>query len=227
MTLSLVVARQHALQAGQLNLRGHHVRNWQLATGNCQLGYTLIEMLTTVAALIIVLGLMISLAGHVRREAKHDLTREVLVKLDALMAQYSRQSAGQLPPVHPLVAPPAPTTSSTTSTTTSTTTDPTLDEASLQRSAPRNNAEFVRILRRQQNLTAGVFSDLPDSIYNEAALYDAWGTPIAFLPQGLRAIGTAPQDRFFFFSAGPDRKFLTREDNLYSYETTGRQTSNE
>jgi hypothetical protein len=25
-------------------------------------------------------------------------------------------------------------------------------------------------------------------------------------------------DRPFFVSAGPDRRFLTREDNLYSYE---------
>ena len=29
----------------------------------------------------------------------------------------------------------------------------------------------------------------------------------------------ASGDRSFFFSAGPDRKYLTRQDNLYSYES--------
>ena len=28
------------------------------------------------------------------------------------------------------------------------------------------------------------------------------------------------EDAFFFVSAGPDRQYLTRQDNLYSYETS-------
>jgi type II secretory pathway pseudopilin PulG len=172
--------------------------------------YTLIEMLTTVAVLIIVLGLMISLARHVRSRASNDLTREILLKLDVLMQQYWQRNASHLPEVRPLV--PA---------------EGTFDEASIRRSAPGNNVDFLQALRRQENLAAEAFSDLPETIYNEASLHDAWGSPITFMAKGQREIGTAPQDRFFFFSAGPDRRYLTREDNLYSYETGHRETSNE
>jgi hypothetical protein len=45
--------------------------------------------------------------------------------------------------------------------------------------------------------------------------------PIVFMPAMNPAIGMAPQNRRFFFSAGPDRNFLTQEDNLYSYEEGG------
>src|SRR3954463_10644943 len=51
-------------------------------------GFTLIEMLTTVAVLIIVLGLMVDLAGYVRNRSANDLTRQVLAALDATMNQY-------------------------------------------------------------------------------------------------------------------------------------------
>ncbi len=67
-------------------------------------------------------------------------------------------------------------------------------------------------------MSSDTFSGLPDSIYDEAALRDAWGTPIVFMPAMHPAIGMAPRNGRFFFSAGPDRRFLTQEDNLYSYE---------
>ena len=38
------------------------------------------------------------------------------------------------------------------------------------------------------------------------------------MPSKHPLVGTAPNDRFFFFSAGPDRLYLTQGDNLYSYE---------
>ena len=52
---------------------------------------TLIEMLTTVAALVIVLGLMVSLAGYVRNRSAESLTRDLMVKLERLMAQYQAE----------------------------------------------------------------------------------------------------------------------------------------
>src|SRR5947209_19922660 len=50
--------------------------------------YTLIEMLTTIAILVIGLGLMVSLARRVRAQSARALTESVLLKLDGLMAQY-------------------------------------------------------------------------------------------------------------------------------------------
>lgn len=47
---------------------------------------------------------------------------------------------------------------------------------------------------------------------------DGWGHPIAYLPAGTTGIGTAPGNRPFFVSPGPDGRFLTQEDNVYSYE---------
>ena len=70
--------------------------------------------------------------------------------------------------------------------------------------------------------SAGVLGDVPVSMYDETTLRDAWGSPIVFMPAKHPWVGTAPQDRFFFFSAGPDRRYLTQDDNLYSYEEAGR-----
>src|SRR4051794_11699409 len=65
-------------------------------------GFTLIEMLTVVAALIILLGLMVSLAWDVRRQSSERLTKDLLRKLDVLMAQYVARHK-QLPQVTPLI----------------------------------------------------------------------------------------------------------------------------
>jgi len=41
------------------------------------------------------------------------------------------------------------------------------------------------------------------------------------MPAMHRQIGMAPGNEWFFFSAGPDRQYLTRDDNQYSYEALG------
>ena len=62
-------------------------------------------------------------------------------------------------------------------------------------------------------------SEFPVSVYDDSGLRDAWGSPIVFMPAKHPWVGTAPRDKvYFFFSAGPDRDYLTRDDNLYSYE---------
>lgn len=164
--------------------------------------FTLIEMLTTVALLIIVLGLMVSLARYVRRRSAEELTRRILVNLHASMLEYSRQYGP------PSVPPPA---------------DPklTTDELTLQHAALSNNRQVVQFLRARPELAAKAFRDLPLSIYDEALVRDAWGTPIVFMPTMHRQIGMAPNNDWFFFSAGPDRQYLTRDDNQYSYEAVG------
>ena len=54
-------------------------------------GFTLLEMLTTVAVLILVLGMMVSLAHYVRNELAIEATKDVLHRLDAMMQQYASQ----------------------------------------------------------------------------------------------------------------------------------------
>ena len=182
--------------------------------------YTLIEMITTVAVLVILLGLMVSLARDVRDRSSTLVTKDLLRRLDALMAAYAK-SAGGVPPVTPLIPPaegrrPAATSSANPSATTA-------DESVLLRNAVKNNEDFIRALRHQGAMSRALFSNLPLSYFDERTLRDAWGNPIVLMPSQHPDIGMAPGDRFFFFSAGPDQRFLTRDDNLYSYETTGEE----
>lgn len=166
-------------------------------------GFTLIEMLITIAVLVIGLILMISLAHLQRQTSADDLTRDLLRKLNVVMSQYIVRNQGR-PPAITGFAPLAGG-----------------EERDLQSAARSNNIQFVRALKLQQDLSAGVFSALPISIYDEVNLRDAWGQPIVFMAGMHPLIGTAPLDKPFFFSAGPDRRYLTREDNLYSYEDAG------
>lgn len=163
-------------------------------------GFTMLEMLTTVAVLIIVLGLMVSLARRVRRVSADQATRDLLLRLDLAMDEYVHLSGDKIPDVTPLRTGPDQT-----------------DEGELLRRARLNNEQFVRMLKSRRDLSDRVFGDLSLSYYDEVNLRDAWGTPIVFMPRMDPDIGMGPKD-YFFFSAGPDRKFLTRDDNLYSYE---------
>jgi hypothetical protein len=108
----------------------------------------------------------------------------------------------QLPQVAPFIA--------------DSTTDP--KEPDLQKAALLNNRQTLAALRQEAGGSTDAFTGLGETIYDEYALRDAWGTPIVFMTGMHPSIGMAPQNRRFFFSAGPDRRFLTQEDNLYSYE---------
>jgi type II secretory pathway pseudopilin PulG len=158
----------------------------------------LIEALTAVAILVIVVGLMVSLSRHVRAASADVLTKEVLRRLDAAMAAYVRQN-GTIPVIPPFIGdqqiPP---------------------EIQLRRPAERNDEAFVRALKSAGLLT-GRFDDLSIAYYDEARVRDAWGSPIVFMSHMHPAIGMNPKG-WFFFSAGPDRQYLTRDDNLYSYD---------
>ena len=197
----------------------------------CPAAFTLIEVLVTIATLIIVMGLMVSLARYVRRQSADQLTKDLLVKLDALMAEYADRNDSALPEVtafldklpgepsgpagRPGVSPgrtgPVPAAA----------VGPVLpDESALVAAARANNRDFVRALRTLASPSEpqGVFGPVAASIYDQVTLRDAWGSEIVFMPKGHPLIGTAPQDNPFFFSAGPDGRYLTQEDNLYSYE---------
>ena len=173
--------------------------------------FTLIEMLTTVAVLVIVLGLMVSLARDVRTRSAERLTKDLLARLDTLVDQYRRplrnlpnEQWRLYPAVQPLIATDDERAAA--------------NELLLRASAGANNRELVRTLKSQMDLASGVFSDLSIANYNEVNVLDAWGSPIVYMPSQHPLVGMAAGDRSFFFSAGPDRKYLTRQDNLYSYE---------
>jgi len=173
--------------------------------------FTLIELLNTVAVLVIVLGLMVSLARDVRTRSADRLTKDLLRRLDELFRQYQSRLPRNLtaeerlryPIVHPLFDQLTP------------------EEGHLRENALANNRELIRCLKSQVDLSGTKFNDLSIANYNEVNLLDAWGSPIVYMPHQHPLVGMAAGDRPFFFSAGPDRKYLTRQDNLYSYESDG------
>jgi hypothetical protein len=171
-------------------------------------------MLTTVAVLVIVLGLMVSLARDVRNRSAERLTKDLLRRLDLLVAQYKARDLKGLtdeekkayPVVHPLLGVEPIDIG---------------DEARQRENALANNRELIRTLKTRVDLSGTAFSDLSIANYNEVNLLDAWGSPIVYMPHQHPLVGMAAGDQGFFFSAGPDRRYLTRQDNLYSYEGTG------
>jgi prepilin-type N-terminal cleavage/methylation domain-containing protein len=169
---------------------------------NPRRGFTLVELLTTIAVLVVVFGLVISLANFVRNTSATEMTTSLLRKMEEQLAAYSRRAEGKLPLVAAVDPQPGQT------------------EEQVGRMARQNNEDLVKALGSQANLASTVFAELPSSVYDPATntVRDAWGSPIVFMGQMHPAIGMALDDRPFFFSAGPDRKYLTREDNLYSYE---------
>jgi hypothetical protein len=160
-------------------------------------------MLTTVAVLIILLGLMVDLAGYVRNRSATDLARQVLAGLDQAMQSY-HDTYGEYPPAHPF------TSGSELSE----------DEETLLKNARQNNRDFVWSLGAAGLLSPEKVPGLSAANFDGESLDDAWDMPIVFIPQSHSKIGMAPAGRGFFFSAGPDRLFKTREDNVYSYEVS-------
>jgi type II secretory pathway pseudopilin PulG len=170
-------------------------------------GFTLLEMLTTVAVLILVLGMMVSLAHYVRNELAVEATKDVLHRLDTMMQQYAARQ-GHLPAIEAFIPPGLAQTDLP-------------DEQILQQTAVGNNRGFVAALREAGILQDESFGGLPQSLYNDMMIRDAWGSPIVFMPAMHEGIGIALENRPFFFSAGPDQLYLTQENNLYSYEKEG------
>ncbi len=172
-------------------------------------GLALSELLLVIVTLTVVLGLVVSLARRVRRESAHALASRVLAELDQTLAGY-RQREARLPEIPSLLPADdewAPFAARPT-------------EAALAARVLENNRRAVTSLRPGSVDDAGSpAAALGSLLYDGQTLRDPWGTPIAFMASGSPLIGTAPGDGPFFFSAGPDGRFLTRDDNLYSYET--------
>jgi hypothetical protein len=149
------------------------------------------------AVLWIVLGLLISLSHHVRSRSAETDTAGVLWK-----AQRALPIATALPPAL------------------------TLDDLAVNTQLADHNRTLVQALRAtdpapragQPDSPDSFWSRLPRSMYDGELLRDAWGTPIVLARGDDQRLGLAPARRDYCLSAGPDRNFLTREDNLFSFE---------
>src|SRR4051812_35859792 len=133
-------------------------------------GFTLIEMLTTVAVLVIVLGLMVSLARDVRNRSADRLTKDLLRRLDTLVGQYrsknltslSEEEQKKYPIAQPLLPDEIPPQAA--------------DETRLRDVAAANSRDLVRTIKAHADLTGagGAFADLSIANYNEVTVLDAW-----------------------------------------------------
>ena len=195
-------------------------------------GLALSELLLVVFALTLILSLIVSLSRRVRRESAHALAEQVLLELDAALTDYGATDEGSASEPDVLALFPAETPGQS------------VDESELRTRALSNNRQIVRLLNvagradrgeraapppsdDEPGLSIGGASVADDPVvldtlglilFDGNTLLDPWGTPVVFMPKGDRRIGTATKDRPFFFSAGPDGRFLSREDNVYSYE---------
>jgi hypothetical protein len=184
--------------------------------------------------LTILLSMAVSLSRYVRARSARLLTTDILSRLDRLATLYAARYGGAYPPVTPM-----PDLER----------DGTLDDRSARAAAAAGNRDFLRALARDPGSRdwADYFSDLPLYVYDPGrrasrsasasgapgdgletnggsgpSVRDPWGTPIAFIPRQNSAYGMAPRDEPFFVSAGPDHKFSTRGDNVYSYEVVSK-----
>ena len=83
-----------------------------------------------------------------------------------------------------------------------------------------NNQFIVRLLKSYHAIGAEQMNNLPVSYFDGLTARDAWGSPIVFMPRDHPAIGMAAKG-WFFLSAGPDRQYTSKQDNIYSYELPG------
>ena len=153
-------------------------------------GFTLLEVLTVLAFLIILLGLMVSLARYVRTQSASQYTRHLLAELDQARRLYASAIDGTF--LSPALIEGVP---------------PHADEQQVAEYVTQTGAPYVSKLLEQLRPTQ-----------TQAVVRDAWGNPVGYLPHQDARFGMALRNEPFFFSAGPDGKFLTRQDNLYSYE---------
>ena len=146
------------------------------------------ELLLCVAVLTVAFGLAVSLARRVRAEAAHDLARRQLAALAQSLEQSQNSGGGAFSGVPPMA---------------------------VAADGPLTTGDEPALRERAAAAMAGL-ADLLDG--PDADAPDPWGRPFAFLRRGRAEFGIAPGDGPFFFSAGPDGLYLTREDNLYSYD---------
>ncbi|MFT3788995.1 MAG: hypothetical protein QM770_22950 [Tepidisphaeraceae bacterium] len=160
-------------------------------------------MLTLIALLAIALLLAVSVARHVRATSAQELTRNRLSQLVLATKLYLADHGNAVPTLE-LIEAGAP------------------EESSVRAWARTSSIWFVeRMDAWQTECDAQAPPKARGPAVDDTLMRDAWGSPIALLARPHSTIGLSPGEGPFFFSAGPDREYLTVFDNLYSYEVTG------
>ena len=208
--------------------------------------FTLIEIMVAIVILVILGSLMLYALKGTGTSAKSQSTRVRLENLKSMLAEYELNTRFAQPASWPsalpvgyggdfwktLVTPtPLPPLGNVRSdmrsawTNTLWTTNPRLIDATV----------FAIGEMKKMPSNAAAISKLPASefIAGTPLMADGWGNPIIFVPgtYGLlidangngtadpgEVIITAPNNRPFFASAGPDGDFSKADDNLYSFE---------
>jgi hypothetical protein len=170
-------------------------------------GLGLIELLTIVAVLTIGLAFMVSMARHVRSTSANELTRK---RMQAI-ARAVHEADGRGVDVTTRFPPDTARSDRRVGD----------REGVLQALAQLSSRNLASQLAGEP-AAAGSAADLLARADIAARgipeLNDAWGRPIALLPGQVADVGMAPDDGPFLVSAGPDGRFLTLADNLYSYD---------
>ncbi|MEM7806712.1 MAG: type II secretion system protein [Planctomycetota bacterium] len=166
------------------------------------------DVLVVVAIIGLLLGLATSLARQVREQGRLNLVLNVFRDLEAARNAYATQH-GNSPSIPALL--PTGTEQLTEEALT--------PELLLKRAQLNNVAMHEALASRLEH--AGALRLLPPVRHDGERLLDPWGMPIVYDAGGTGLLGTARGDRPFFLSAGPDRDYRTRGDNVYSYEDLG------
>lgn len=147
--------------------------------------FTMLELVTACAGLVVILGLTVSLARYVRSNASLSAAREQLADLDRHLALKG------MPQDLPMFA----------------------EGMTLQ--DEQEMPETIRVMARQNADRWATHFGLPAS-----ACFDPWGMPIVLIRKAHPNLGMAPRLRPFLMTAGPDNKYFTLADDIYSYELT-------
>jgi hypothetical protein len=177
--------------------------NWhsELGIPRGRRGLGLIELLTLVAVLMIGLALMV---GTARSASANELTRKRMLAL----ADAAGEAIGRgVDPTMPTSQIPAADA-----------------EARFQQFALRSSLRLDAALNERGTpgaapaMSPTLATAIVAATVGRPELDDAWGRPIALMPKQEPSIGMAPDDSPFLVSAGPDGRFLTLSDNIYSYD---------
>ena len=184
-----------------------HYSSFAFRQSSFQPAFTVLELLTVLAFLVVMMGLMVSLARYVRSNSAVELTRRVLGELAVAQMNYTNIDTNKNTNI---------VTNTNTNIDTNTSSDTTPDTHALP--AKLDETAVQQYLVRISNTRVRQLLERASLIPPDPVIRDAWGNAILLVPRQHDQLGMAPRNDPFFISAGPDGKYLTLDDNLYSYE---------
>lgn len=205
-------------------------------------GFTLVEMMTVIAVILILAGMLFVGARYMSASAKRDRTRTALQTLRGMLTEREAAKDAKtvkteinalfpalpLPPAYPQLNVSAglivDTAQASRYPAVGNAVGITQTLISMLIATPANKQILSNFPKRQ-------FLEPPSSgatAYNPPILLDGYENPIIVVPSGglagvslngvVQPVITSPDGKPFFASAGPDGNFQTGDDNVYSFE---------